>query len=125
MDNNKNKTCNILKKLRCDMNISQDALAKRLHVTRQAVSRWEMGCTPPNLETLKELSALYGISINELLGGERLPEKQGDPNCPDWNDDPVESITQYNDAEESEMNCNSKKLRRWRRICFGNQYRNL
>ena len=43
-------------------------LAKKLHVTRQAVSRWEIGATVPNTETLKVLSKFFDVSINTLLG---------------------------------------------------------
>ena len=46
----------------------QQELADQLHVTRQAVSRWERGETTPNPETLKQLSALLHVSINTLLG---------------------------------------------------------
>ena len=48
--------------------MSQDALAEKVHVTRQAVSRWENGDTIPNTETLKLLSKLFDVSINTLLG---------------------------------------------------------
>ena len=43
-------------------------LAEKIHVTRQAVSRWENGETIPNTETLKLLSAFFDVSINTLLG---------------------------------------------------------
>ena len=42
-----------------------------MHVTRQAVSRWETGETVPNTETLKLLSRLFDVSINTLLGSPR------------------------------------------------------
>ena len=48
--------------------MSQDELAEKVFVTRQAVSRWENGETVPNTETLKLLSKLYNVSINTLLG---------------------------------------------------------
>lgn len=51
--------------------MSQEALAEKLHVTRQAVSRWETGETLPNTETLKLLSKLFDVSINTLLGSPR------------------------------------------------------
>ncbi len=58
----------ILYELRTANGLSQDALAEKVFVTRQAVSRWENGDTVPNTETLKLLSALFGVSINTLLG---------------------------------------------------------
>lgn len=54
--------------LRTKHGLSQEELAEKLFVTRQAVSRWENGETVPNTETLKLLSKLFGVSINTLLG---------------------------------------------------------
>ena len=62
------KTQEILYELRTQKGLSQDALAEKVFVTRQAVSRWENGETVPNTETLKLLSELFGVSINMLLG---------------------------------------------------------
>lgn len=61
-------TKEILLKLRTQKGLSQDELAEKVFVTRQAVSRWENGDTVPNTETLKLLSNLYNVSINTLLG---------------------------------------------------------
>ena len=61
----------ILKELRQKHDMTQDQLADKLAVTRQAVSRWENGESIPNPETLKQLSALFDISINRLLGDPR------------------------------------------------------
>lgn len=61
----------ILKELRQKHNMTQDQLAEKLSVTRQAVSRWENGESVPNPETLKQLSALFDSSINHLLGDPR------------------------------------------------------
>lgn len=62
------KTKEILLELRTKNGLSQDALAEKVFVTRQAVSRWENGETVPNTDTLKLLSKLYDVSINTLLG---------------------------------------------------------
>ena len=61
----------ILKKLREKNNLTQDQLAERVRVTRQAVSRWETGETQPNTDTLKLLSQEFDVSINTLLGSPR------------------------------------------------------
>ena len=61
-------TKEILLELRTQKGFSQDELAEKVFVTRQAVSRWENGDTVPNTETLKLLSNLYNVSINTLLG---------------------------------------------------------
>ncbi len=65
------ETQNILKELREKHGLTQEQLAERVMVTRQAVSRWETGETQPNTETLKLLSREYGVSINTLLGSPR------------------------------------------------------
>ena len=61
-------TKDILYELRTKHGLSQDELAEKVFVTRQAVSRWETGETVPNTETLKLLSNLFHVSINTLLG---------------------------------------------------------
>ena len=53
------ETGNILYELRTKNGLSQDELAQKLFVTRQAVSRWENGETVPNTETLKLLSRFF------------------------------------------------------------------
>ena len=64
-------TKDILRQLRVQKGLSQDELAEKLYVTRQAVSRWETGETTPNVETLKLLSRFFDVSINTLLGTPR------------------------------------------------------
>lgn len=64
-------TKEIIFKLRTQKGMSQDELAEKIFVTRQAVSRWENGETIPNTETLKLLSKLFDVSINTLLGSPR------------------------------------------------------
>ena len=61
-------TKEVLYELRTKNGLSQDDLAEKVFVTRQAVSRWENGETVPNTETLKQLSKLFNVSINTLLG---------------------------------------------------------
>ncbi len=61
----------ILKKLRESSNLTQEQMAERVMVTRQAVSRWETGETQPNTDTLKLLSKEFNVSINTLLGSPR------------------------------------------------------
>lgn len=65
------ETKDILLKLRTEKGLSQEELAEKVMVTRQAVSRWETGETTPNVETLKLLSRIYDVSINTLLGSPR------------------------------------------------------
>ena len=60
-----------IRTLREKHGLSQDQLAERVMVTRQAVSRWENGETQPNTDTLKLLSKEFDVSINTLLGSPR------------------------------------------------------
>ena len=65
------ETKDMIRELRTKNGLSQDELAEKVFVTRQAVSRWENGETTPNIETLKLLSKLFDVSINTLLGSPR------------------------------------------------------
>ena len=65
------QTKDIIVQLRMKKGLTQEELAKKLFVTRQAVSRWELGETIPNTETLKRLSKLFDVSINTLLGSQQ------------------------------------------------------
>lgn len=62
------ETKEILLELRKQNNLTQNELAEKIFVTRQAVSKWESGESIPNTETLKLLSKLFDVSINTLLG---------------------------------------------------------
>ena len=68
----------ILFNIRKNNNLTQDEMAKKLFVTRQAVSRWENGETIPNVETLKLISNIFDISINSLLTDNKLNDIQDD-----------------------------------------------
>ena len=61
-------TKDVIYELRTKNGLSQDELAQKVFVTRQAVSRWETGETVPGTETLKLLSNLFGVSSNTLRG---------------------------------------------------------
>ncbi len=65
------ETKDVILELRNKKGLSQEELAEKVFVTRQAVSRWENGETVPNTETLKLLSDLFEVSINTLLGSPR------------------------------------------------------
>ena len=65
------ETKDIIVDLRTKSGMSQEELAEKVFVTRQAVSRWENGETTPGTDTLKLLSKLFDVSINTLLGSPR------------------------------------------------------
>ena len=54
--------------------MTQEQLGERLGVTNKTISRWETGKYMPDIDKLQELSAILGISINELLAGERMED---------------------------------------------------
>ena len=56
---------------------TQEQLGEKLGVTNKTISRWETGKYMPDIDKLPELSALFGISINELLAGEQLADPSG------------------------------------------------
>ena len=57
-----------IKELREKQNLTQSGLAKKLNMTRSAVNAWEMGISVPNVEKLVELSSLFNVSVDYLLG---------------------------------------------------------
>ena len=61
-----------LQLLRKQMGITQEELADELFVSRTAVSKWEQGRGYPNIESLKDISRFFSVSIDDLLSGERL-----------------------------------------------------
>lgn len=65
--------------LRREKGLTQLELAEAVHVTRQAVSRWEVGASVPTTENLAALSRLYGVSVDELLSDRREPPKKEPP----------------------------------------------
>lgn len=63
-----------VKRYREERGFTQQALAEKLYVTRQAVSRWECGARQPDLLTAKKLARIRDVSLDELLSGEKLRE---------------------------------------------------
>ena len=62
-------------KLRKEKNMTQNELAESLGITDRAISKWENGRGMPDLSLLTPLCEILGVSINELLSGERLDKK--------------------------------------------------
>lgn len=63
------ETANRLLKLRKEHNLSQEDLAQKLNISRQAVSKWERAEASPDTDKLIDLAELYGVTIDELLTG--------------------------------------------------------
>lgn len=60
-------------RLRTEKNMSQGDLADALEVSRQSVSKWENNSAVPELDKLKKLSQLFGVTLDELVGNETAP----------------------------------------------------
>ena len=65
-----NNLANNLKKLRKDNNLSQEQLADKLGVSRQAISKWESGSAYPEMEKIIQICQLFDININDLLNND-------------------------------------------------------
>lgn len=67
-----------LKMLRRQAGMSQEKLAEKLGVSRQAVTKWETDTGIPDIDNIMAVSKLFDISIDELLGNEKVEKKQQD-----------------------------------------------
>jgi transcriptional regulator with XRE-family HTH domain len=67
-----------LKELRTGKQLTQESLAEKLGVSSKTVSRWETGCNMPDIGMLVELADFYGISITEIINGERKSENMNE-----------------------------------------------
>ena len=70
------KTGRFLKELRKEKGFTQEQLGEKIGVTNKTVSRWENGNYMPPVECLTLLSDIYGVSINELVYGQRLDNEK-------------------------------------------------
>lgn len=61
-----------LQELRKNKGLTQEELAEALFVSRTAISKWESGRGFPSIDSLKEISKYFSVSIDELLSGEKL-----------------------------------------------------
>lgn len=62
-----------IKWYRKELGLSQQYIAKKLHLSQGAISQWESGITKPPAEQLPALADLFGISVDELLGRDSQP----------------------------------------------------
>lgn len=61
-----------LQELRKSRSLTQQELAEQLYVSRAAVSKWESGRGCPSIESIKDISRFFDVSIDNLLSGEKL-----------------------------------------------------
>ena len=64
-----------LKELRKEKNLTQETLAEKFNISNRTVSRWETGSNMPDISLLIEISEFYGVSMPEIIDGERKSEK--------------------------------------------------
>lgn len=64
-----------IKKFRKERNMTQEELAEKMNVTRQAVSNWETAKTEPDVDTLTRLADVFEVSVEEMIYGAK---KEGD-----------------------------------------------
>ena len=75
-----------LKELRNSRGLTQEEMAEALFVSRTAISKWESGRGYPSIDSLKEISGFFSVTIDELLSGEKLlsiAEKENKSNMQD------------------------------------------
>ncbi len=87
-----------LKNIRKQAGMSQEQLAEKLGVSRQAVTKWETDAGIPDIENIMAISALFSISIDELLSNEKIQKGQ--------TDFLFESITEYDIDEPKHYDMN-------------------
>ena len=68
----------LIAELRREKRMTQQNLAEKLNVTNRAVSKWERGEGCPEITTLPKLASLLGVTVDELLNGEKLTREETD-----------------------------------------------
>ncbi|MBR3973218.1 MAG: helix-turn-helix transcriptional regulator [Oscillospiraceae bacterium] len=68
-----------LQSIRKSSGMTQTELAEKLNVSRQAVSRWEMGSAMPDIENLIAISELFGVALDDLLKADRISVNEPEP----------------------------------------------
>ncbi len=95
------KTGNLIREARKEKGYTQLELAGSLHITDRAVSKWERGICAPDIALLEPLSEVLGLSITELISGERNPQ-------PDT-ETAVKDTINYSRAELSQRRKSARK----------------
>ena len=92
---------NKLYELRKQKGLSQEELANRLNVSRQTISKWEVGESTPDMEKLVAISDLFEVSLDELVKGE-------EPKLAEPSEQIVKSEL-YSDIKEQVLTVDNKK----------------
>ncbi len=97
------KIGSFLKKLRKERNLTQEQFAEQMNVSSRTVSRWETGTNMPDISLLKDIASFYGISITEIIDGERKNGKM--------NDEINTAVSKVSDYAEAEKESVIKNIR--------------
>lgn len=104
--------------LRKEKNLSQEAVAEKLNVTRQTVSKWETNQSTPDFDKIIPICELYGISTDELLKGEKQnTEKEENKNVDesnekfDWNEVKKHLFTRGKEDKEDYENMSRSQIK--------------
>ena len=112
-----------LQKLRKDNNLSQEQLAEKIGVSRQAISKWERGEATPDSDNLICLAKIYNISLDELISSKennnmneeskktKSSTKKSNKHKPDINeldDEPTDTNTKVKNSTKSSKNSRPK-----------------
>jgi transcriptional regulator with XRE-family HTH domain len=90
------ETREVLQDLRKKNDLTQEDMAKKLFVTRQAVSRWETGETLPNVETMKLISKEFNVSVDTILG---QPQERICQSCAM----PLQSVEEFGTTKDGDL----------------------
>ena len=95
-----NKIGNFIKELRTERNWSQEDLAAKLYISRQSVSKWEIGQTTPSMSIMIKLAEIFELTLPEIINGERATK------------DNIEAINSETTKEIIKMHKKTKKITR-------------
>ena len=70
------KIGNFIANCRKDKKLTQEQLAEKLNISKNAVSKWERGICLMDMSLLKPLSEILDVSVNDILSGEKIPEEK-------------------------------------------------
>lgn len=73
---NQEKIGKFISQKRKEVNLTQEDLAEKLNISKNAVSKWERGLNLPNVSIMQELCEILNITIIELLNGEETTKKK-------------------------------------------------
>ena len=92
---NQEKIGKYIQELRKEKGLTQEVLAEKLGITKNAVSKWERGISLMDLSLLKPLSEILDVSITEILSGDRIDDKS----LKNVSEEVVKNTVEYSDKK--------------------------